>query len=30
MVRAPITGPSREAGAGRELPTKWFTEDVNP
>jgi len=21
---------AREAGAGRELPTEWFTEDVNP
>ncbi len=21
---------AREAGAGRELPTEWFTEDVHP
>ena len=21
---------AREAGAGRELPTEWFTQDVHP
>ena len=29
-VGALLYRKAREAGAGRELPTEWFTEDVNP
>jgi hypothetical protein len=30
LPRADHRAFAREAGAGRELPTKWFTEGVNP
>ena len=29
-VGALLYRKAREAGAGRELPTDWFTENVNP
>jgi hypothetical protein len=30
LLRADHRAFAREAGTGRELPTEWFTEDVNP